>query len=91
MNDKKFVIDSIKMDLYRVVTATGDPSKEIPFDSVKDFLNHADDDFEKINLTEKESSLRKDLRKIQSRLDEINDKESQLKWAEDVLTVRCRL
>jgi hypothetical protein len=36
--DKKFILDSIKMNLYRVVTATGDITKEVPPESVKAFF-----------------------------------------------------
>ena len=35
------------MDLYRVVTASGNIDKELPKQSVIEFMKHADKDFEK--------------------------------------------
>lgn len=89
--DKKFVIDSIKMDLFRVVTATGDISKEIPVDSVKTFLDHADKDFGKIELEEREIGLRGKLRELREKLYLLEDPHKRIRWAEDVLTIRCML
>ena len=51
MRDKTFYINSIKMDLLRVVTVAGDVTKDLPKQSVQEFLIHADDDFKKINLS----------------------------------------
>lgn len=89
--DKKFVIDSIKMDLYRVVTATGDTSKDIPYDSVKTFLDHADKDFDKIELAQHEKDLRIRLKQLTKRINELRDDKDRLRWAEDVLTIRSML
>lgn len=92
MTDKKFVIDSIKMDLYRVVTATGDIRKEVPKKSVEDFLDHALLDFKKVELNKRESILRQELKKLKKEFEHaVADPFNRLKWAEDVLTVRCRL
>ncbi len=91
MIDKKFVIDSIKMDLYRVVTASGDITRDLPLKSIEEFLNHADKDFEKINLTPRENILRKELKKLRKYLKKLKDLKSRLRWTEDVLTIRCRL
>ncbi len=89
--DKKFVIDSIKMDLYRVVTATGDISKDIPYDSVKTFLEHADKDFDKIELVKHEKDLRIKLKQLTKRIHELQTDKDRLRWTEDVLTVRSML
>jgi len=91
MRDKQFVIDSIKMDLHRVVNATGDITKEIPTQSVIEFMQHADKDFDKTELTEREIKLREQLKQLLVKLAEIKDPHTRLKWTEDVMTVRCRL
>lgn len=91
MRDKKFVIDSIKMDLYRVVTASGDISKNMPKESVIEFMKHADKDFDKIELEEREKTLRKKLQNLLLNIDVTKDPQERLKWAEDVLTLRCLL
>ncbi len=89
--DKKFVIDSIKMDLHRVVTATGDVSKEAEVDSAKIFLEHADADFDKIRLSPREKMLRQELNELSESIDALENPYARLRWVEDVLTVRCRL
>ncbi len=89
--DKKFIIDSIKMDLFRIVTATGDLTKEIPQKSVKEFLEHADKDFDKIELSTHEKEIRNKLRILNSTFTDFADPKARLRWAEDVLTARCRL
>lgn len=50
MKNNQFIIDSIKMDLYRVVTAAGDINKALPLQSITEFMKHADKDFGKKNL-----------------------------------------
>lgn len=89
--DKKFVIDSIKMDLFRVVTATGDLTKEAPIESVKTFMEHADKDFDKIKLNSREKKIRKEIKALATNLEALSNPRSRLEWAEDVLTARCRL
>lgn len=91
MKDKKFVIDSIKMDLHRIVNAVGDITKEIPEKSVVEFMEHAEKDFKKINLTVREQTLREQLQRLLGQLTSIKDPLMRLRWTEDVLTVRCRL
>lgn len=91
MRDKQFVINSIKMDLHRVVNASGDISKALPKESIREFLTHAINDFSKIEVTPLEESLKGTLQKLTSDLDNINDPHKRLRWTEDVLTTRCRL
>lgn len=91
MRDKKFVIDSIKMDLFRVVTATGDIRKEIPKKSVTEFLTHAYKDFDKITLSDRESYLKNNLKHLIDQLPSITDPFNRLRWTENILTIRCRL
>lgn len=79
------------MDLYRVVTAAGDIGKEIPLDSIQIFLNHADKDFGKIDLTPHEKELRSHLKNLAAKVGSLNNPNGRLRWAEDVLTTRCRL
>ena len=89
--DKEFYINAIKMDLYRVVTATGDIRKEIPFQSVKEFLQHADQDFDKWALDQREQSIRAEIRELAAQLYDLEDPIKRLRWAERILTARCRL
>lgn len=91
MRDKKFVINSIKMDLYRVVTAAGDIRKELPKQSVIEFMEHAGRDFEKTELTLREKELKSQLKNLLSQLNDLRDARARLKWTEDVMTIRCRL
>lgn len=91
MRDKLFFINSIKMDLHRVVTAVGDTNKNVPQQSVIEFMKHADKDFEKIELNEKELLLRQQLLSLLNHMPDFTDNPAKLKWAEDVLTIRCRL
>ena len=91
MRDKKFIIASIKMDLYRVVTAAGNINKELPQQSVLEFIKHAENDFAKVNLTDREKGLQQQLMRLETQLPQITDPHSRLKWVEDVLTIRCRL
>lgn len=92
MRDKSFYINAIKMDLFRVVTAAGDITTKFPYQSIKEFLNHAQSDFEKIPKTEHEQKLYKELALLANSIDQskINNPD-RLRWAEKILTIRCRL
>ena len=79
------------MDLHRVVTASGDIRKEIPKESVKEFLNHAKIDFEKMSLTKREHSIKRKFEELIKKFDVISDPHERLRWTEDILTIRCRL
>jgi hypothetical protein len=89
--DKQFVLDSIKMDLFRVVTATGDLNKEIPQKSVLTFMEHAHEDFNKIELTEREKEIRDKLNKPKEKFHSLKGPNERLRWTEDVMTIRCLL
>ena len=91
MRDKQFFINSIKMDLLRVVTAVGNLNNPIPQESVNDFLTHAIKDFDKTPLDEKDEMFKKQLISLRDSLTSINDPHKRLRWAEDVLTIRCRI
>jgi len=79
------------MDLLRVVTAVGNLNNPIPQESVNDFLTHAIKDFDKTPLDEKDEMFKKQLITLRDRLTSINDPHKRLRWAEDVLTIRCRI
>lgn len=79
------------MDLLRLVTAVGNIQNPIPHKSVQEFLTHAIQDFDKTELTEKELALKNQLQKLDSSLPNLGDPSSRLRWAEDALTIRCRL
>lgn len=89
--DKKFYINSIKMDLFRIVTAAGDTNKKLPTQSIKEFLNHASSEFQKIKLSKRESFLQSKLQNLNKQLHNLNNQTARLHWAEDILTIRCRL
>lgn len=91
MRDKQFIINAIKMDLHRVVTASGDMNKELPKQSVIEFMEHADKDFGSVELTKREQTLRQHLRDLLKQLPDIKDPLSRLRWTENVMTIRCRL
>jgi len=91
MRDKQFFINSIKMDLLRVVTAAGNLNNPIPQESVNEFLTHAINDFDKTSLDEKDKMFKKQLISLRDSLTSINDPHERLRWAEDVLTIRCRI
>lgn len=91
MRDKQFILNSIKMDLLRLVTAVGNIQNPVPHKSVQEFLTHAINDFDKTELNEKELALKNQLLDLNTRLPEVKDQSTRLRWAEDVLTIRCRL
>ncbi len=91
MRDKQFIIDSIKMDLFRLVTAVGNIHQPIPYESVQEFLTHALKDFDKTELTEKELMLKNQVHNLNNSLHALKDPLTRLRWAEDALTIRCRL
>ena len=92
MRNKQFYINAIKMDLYRVVVATGDIRKKIPVESVQEFMQHALLEFNKIQLTHHEKDLKNELQNLSNPIEQIlNKSEARLKWTENILTIRCRL
>jgi hypothetical protein len=91
MRDKNFYINAVKMDLMRVVTATGDTTKNIPKKSVDEFFNHALADLDKVKLTKNQQKLKRDLEDLQVKLNLISDPLQRLRWAEQVLTIRSLL
>lgn len=91
MRDRNFYINSIKMDLYRVVTASGDIRKPIAADSVKQFLEHAINDFDKFENNKHDKKLKENLLSSMSDLYNLKDPLQRLRWVENVLTTRCRM
>ncbi len=79
------------MDLFRVVTATGDVSKPPAVESAKQFLAHALQDFDKFENTEHDKAIKKNLEKLSGEFFRLNDASHRLRWAENVLTNQCRL
>ncbi|MFA5776225.1 MAG: hypothetical protein WC988_01580 [Patescibacteria group bacterium] len=79
------------MDLHRVVTAAGNINNELPQKSVIEFIEHANRDFEKTELTIKEKVLKEELQQLLAKLPHIKDSLSRLRWIEDIMTIRCRL
>lgn len=91
MRDRNFYINSIKMDLYRVVTASGDVSKPPSTESVKEFLTHAISDFDKFQPTSLDLIIKENLIKLSKQTFKLKDSCHRLRWVEDVLTNRCRM
>lgn len=91
MRDKKFLINSIKMDLHRVATAVGDISKPLPRKSAEEFLTHAISDFNKISMTPLEQTLRDQLVALSKNINNLADPHDRLVWTDDIITIRCRV
>ena len=89
--DKQFIINSIKMDLHRVITAASDITKKVPTESIRTFMEHADKDFDKTDLDEREKSIRQELKALANNLAALSNPHDRLRWTEDVMTARCRL
>lgn len=81
------------MDLFRVVNAAGNIKQKFPVASVKEFLTHADRDFEKIETSPREKKLRREMLLLTKGINQnvTDDPHSRLRWVEDIMTVRCRL
>ena len=91
MRDRSFYIDAIKMDLFRVVTATGDISKPAAVESAREFLEHSIKDFERFPNTDHDLNIKQDLEKLLDEIFKVHDSNHRLRWAENVMTARCRL
>jgi len=91
MRDRNFYINSIKMDLFRVVTATGDTTKPVALESAKEFLNHALNDFDKFPNTKHDMEIKKNLITLSKDISKLNDSHYRSRWAENILTSRCRM
>lgn len=91
MKDRQFIINSIKMDLHRVVSSAGDISKPLPLQSVEEFLNHSIQDFSKIETDALQQTLKNKLIGLSKEIQHLRDPKKRLVWAEDILTIRCRL
>jgi hypothetical protein len=91
MRDRNFYINSIKMDLFRVVTATGDVSKPAAIESAREFLEHSINDFDKFPNNEHDRQIKRELEKSLDDLVKLQVPGHRLRWAENVLTARCRL
>ncbi len=79
------------MDLFRVVTATGDITKETAIQSAKEFLEHAFSDFSKFENTEFDLKIKKYLENLSSQFFKLSFPSHRLRWTESILTNRCRL
>lgn len=92
MRDKQFYINAIKMDLYRIVVATGDIRKKAPIESIQEFMQHALLEFKKIQLTVHEIKLKNELQNLSRSIGRMKQNSNmRLKWTENILTIRCRL
>lgn len=91
MRDRNFYINSIKMDLFRVVTSTGDVSKPPAIESAREFLDHAISDFDKFENTDHDQVIKNNLIELRNDISKLNNPPQRLHWAEDILTNRCRI
>lgn len=80
------------MDLHRVATMVGYINKSISIVSVMEFIHHAELDFNKLELNKHESNLKAELITLKKELgDSLKDPHKRLRFAEKILTIRCRL
>lgn len=79
------------MDLFRVVTATGDISKPASIESAREFLEHSIKMFEKFPNNTHDLTIKHDLESFLSNILELQDASHRLRWVENILTARCRL
>jgi len=91
MRDRNFYINSIKMDLFRVVTATGDVTKPAALESAQEFLAHALNDFNNFENTNLDKEIKENLINLSNEKFKLNDPAHRLRWTEEVLTNRCRM
>jgi hypothetical protein len=91
MKDRNIYINSIKMDLFRVVTAVGDVSKPASVESAKEFLEHAVKDFEKFSNRDHDIAIKQNLERYLDEIFKLQEPNHRLRWVENVLTARCRL
>ncbi len=92
MTDNQFLIDSAKMDLRRVVYFVGCVGKESYLKSSITFLESAHKLLCSAKLNRLQKSLAQELEEIKSHLKEsFNDPTSRMQWAENILTISCRL
>ena len=92
MRNKQFYIEAVKMDLLRLVSQVSSLDSKISQSSVKIFLDHALTDLDTIQLNKHELRLKQELIQIGKDLENyLNDPIKRLRWAEKVLTIRCRL
>ena len=73
MRDRNFYINSIKMDLFRVVTATGDITKPVALESVKEFMTHSLKDFENFKNTDHDKEIKSNLVTLSKELFKLED------------------
>jgi len=91
MSGKKSIIEAIKMDLFRVITAAGDITKEMPLGSIREFMEHADKDFDRIKLNSRERKIKEEINLLANSMGDLSDPHTRLRWTEKVMTARCRL
>jgi hypothetical protein len=91
MRDRKFYINSIKMDLFRIVTATGDVTKPAAVESAREFLKHALKDFDKFENVSHDITIKNELQRNINEIYKLQETAHRLRWVENILTLRCRL
>ena len=79
------------MDLFRVVTATGDITKPIALKSAKEFLDHALNDFDKFPNTKHDTEMKNNLIELSKEIFKLRDPHERSRWTENILTTRCRI
>ena len=79
------------MDLFRVVTSTGDITRPIATESAQEFLSHALKGFENFQNTDHDKEIKENLINLSNQMFKLDDPSHRLRWTENVLTNRCRL
>ena len=89
--DDKFIIDSVKMDLRRIAHWTCDISTEFPEKKVLVFLTNAKNLIKTVSVSSDKYGLAQELSNLTVQKDVLIDPLKRLRWAEEVLTLSCRL
>jgi|GEM_PF-952326 len=92
MRDKQFYLNAVKMDLLRLVHYVGNLENPASEKSVSEFINHALNDLNKLELNSLEITLKQELHLLANQVsDHLRDPNKRLKWADKILTIRCRI
>ena len=92
MRDKQFYLNAVKMDLLRLVHYVGNLENPVSEKSISEFINHALNDLNKLELNSLETNLKQELRLLAKEvINYLDDSKKRLQWADKILTIRCRI
>ena len=94
MTKTDFALNSAKMDLRRVVHYSADLTKEFPITKIEMFLDNSQTLLNTAQIEKHKKPLLTELNQLKTK---IYDKEfirnplNRIRWAEEILTLSCRL